>query len=545
MSTSCWARRPITACRRWWRVVARAEGAVLDTDFPAEAKFDFLPEPDGEAAVSAFLTIQEGCDKFCTFCVVPYTRGAEFSRPAAAVLAEARGLVARGAREITLLGQNVNAYHGASPDGGTWGLGRLLRALAEIAGLERLRYTTSHPLDVDDELVAAHRDVPSLMPFLHLPVQSGSDRVLAAMNRRHCADDYRRIVAKLRAARADLALSSDFIVGFPGESDADFAATLALVREIGFAQAFSFKYSRRPGTPAARLAEQVPDAVKAERLAALQALLGEQQRRFNEAVVGRMLPVLFEQRRPARGPARRPQPVASAGPCDGAARIDRPRRAGRDRARRAQQPRRRARVAGCRVTGTPHPREAADVRVQMQFADNSLLPQLFGERDRNLERIERQLGVSLVSRGNRVAITGPAGRPEMARAALQSLYDRLERGQEIDAAAVDAALRLAQARRRCGMTETRIRTRRRRIAPRSPEPGAVHPGAQRARSGVRPRPCRHRQDLSRRRHGGRHADDRRGRAHRAVAPGGRGGRAAGLPARRSAREGRPLSAPAL
>ncbi|HXQ50286.1 MAG TPA: tRNA (N6-isopentenyl adenosine(37)-C2)-methylthiotransferase MiaB [Stellaceae bacterium] len=274
--------------------LARAEGAVLDTDFPAEAKFDFLPEPDGEAAVSSFLTIQEGCDKFCTFCVVPYTRGAEFSRPAAAVLAEARGLVARGAREITLLGQNVNAYHGASPDGGTWGLGRLLGALAEIAGLERLRYTTSHPLDVDDELVAVHRALPSLMPFLHLPVQSGSDRVLAAMNRRHCADDYRRIVAKLRAARADLALSSDFIVGFPGESDADFAATLALVREIGFAQAFSFKYSRRPGTPAARLAEQVPDAVKAERLAALQALLSEQQRRFNEAVVGRMLPVLFE-----------------------------------------------------------------------------------------------------------------------------------------------------------------------------------------------------------------------------------------------------------
>jgi tRNA-2-methylthio-N6-dimethylallyladenosine synthase len=278
--------------------VARAGGAVLETDFPAEAKFDFLPQPGGETSVSAFLTIQEGCDKFCTFCVVPYTRGAEFSRPAADVLAEARLLVARGAREVTLLGQNVNAYHGQGPDGAAWGLGRLLRALAEIAGLERLRYTTSHPLDVDDELIAAHRDVPRLMPFLHLPVQSGSDRVLAAMNRRHRADDYRRIVARLRAARPDFALSSDFIVGFPGESDADFEATLALVREIGYAQAFSFKYSRRPGTPAALMPEQVADGVKAERLAALQALLSEQQRRFNRATVGRVLPVLFE--RPGR-----------------------------------------------------------------------------------------------------------------------------------------------------------------------------------------------------------------------------------------------------
>jgi tRNA-2-methylthio-N6-dimethylallyladenosine synthase len=274
----------------------RAAGAVLDTEFPAEAKFDALPDTTHPPGVSAFLTIQEGCDKFCTFCVVPYTRGAEFSRPAAAVIDEARRLVALGAREITLLGQNVNAYHGEAPGGGNWGLGALVRGLAGIEGLERIRYTTSHPLDVDDALVAAHAEVPQLMPFLHLPVQSGSDRVLAAMNRRHHADDYRATVARLRQARADLALSSDFIVGFPGESDEDFEATLALVREIGFAQAFSFKYSRRPGTPAAALQGQIPDAVKTERLAALQALLREQQRRFNDTTVGRVLPVLFEKR---------------------------------------------------------------------------------------------------------------------------------------------------------------------------------------------------------------------------------------------------------
>jgi tRNA-2-methylthio-N6-dimethylallyladenosine synthase len=230
---------------------------------------------------------------------VPYTRGAEVSRPGAAIIAEARRLVARGAREITLLGQNVNAYHGAS-EGGVWGLGDLIRALAEIPGLARLRYTTSHPGDVDDGLIAAHRDVAALMPFLHLPVQSGSDRVLDAMNRRHTADDYCRTVGRLRNARPDLALSSDFIIGFPGESDADFAATLALVREIGFAQAFSFKYSPRPGTPAAATALQVPDSVKSERLAELQALLQHQQQAFNRACIGRTLPVLFE--KPGRHP---------------------------------------------------------------------------------------------------------------------------------------------------------------------------------------------------------------------------------------------------
>jgi tRNA-2-methylthio-N6-dimethylallyladenosine synthase len=275
---------------------------LLDTDFPPEAKFDFLPEAMSPQGAAAMLSVQEGCDKFCSFCVVPYTRGAEYSRPADDVLREARRLVAAGAREITLLGQNVNAYHGAAPAGsnstdGEWGLGRLIRALAEIPGLDRLRYTTSHPGDVDDALIDAHRDVPQLMPFLHLPVQSGSDRVLAAMNRRHTADAYRRLIERFRAARADMAFSSDFIVGHPGESEVDFAATLRLVGDISFAQAYSFKYSPRPGTPAAQ-ADQVAEEAKAARLATLQEVLAKQQRRFNESCRGRVLPVLFD--RPGR-----------------------------------------------------------------------------------------------------------------------------------------------------------------------------------------------------------------------------------------------------
>jgi tRNA-2-methylthio-N6-dimethylallyladenosine synthase len=287
------------------------QGAIIETDFPAEDKFDFLPEASAPQGLSAFLTIQEGCDKFCSFCVVPYTRGAESSRPAEAVLAEARKLVAQGAREIVLLGQNVNAWHGAAPaapDGGVWGLGRLLREMAEIPGVARLRYTTSHPRDMDDALIAAHRDLPLLMPFLHLPVQSGSDRVLAAMNRRHTADDYKRLIERLRAARPGLALSSDFIVGHPGETAADFADTLALVREIGFAQAFSFKYSARPGTPAAGAPGQVPEAEKDQRLYALQALLREQQARFNAGCVGLTLPVLFT------GPGRHAGQIAGRSP---------------------------------------------------------------------------------------------------------------------------------------------------------------------------------------------------------------------------------------
>ena len=267
-------------------------GGMLDTEFPVEPKFDHLPAPKA-AGPTAFLSVQEGCDKFCTFCVVPYTRGAEYSRPVSDILREARGLVASGAREITLLGQNVNAYHGASADGEAWGLGRLIRALAELDSLTRIRYTTSHPRDMDDKLMSAHCDVPQLMPFLHLPVQSGSDRILAAMNRGHTRDDYRRIVDKLRSYRPDIALSSDFIAGTPGESDREFAETLTFVEEIGFAQAFSFKYSARPGTPAAAMPNQVPEPVKAARLCALQEILERQRRAFNIGCVGRRFDVLL------------------------------------------------------------------------------------------------------------------------------------------------------------------------------------------------------------------------------------------------------------
>jgi tRNA-2-methylthio-N6-dimethylallyladenosine synthase len=272
------------------------ETRIVNTDFEVDAKFDHLPEEGAAPGPSAFLSVQEGCDKFCTFCVVPYTRGAEYSRPVAQVLAEAQRLARGGARELTLLGQNVNAYHGTGPDGRDWGLARLLYALAEIEGIERLRYTTSHPRDMDDALIEAHGAIPALMPFLHLPVQSGSDRILAAMNRKHTADDYRRIIDRLRAARTDLALSSDFITGFPGETDKDFADTLRLVREVGYAQAYSFKYSPRPGTPAADETVQVAEAVKSERLAALQQLLNAQQDAFNRAMIGRSLPVLLDRK---------------------------------------------------------------------------------------------------------------------------------------------------------------------------------------------------------------------------------------------------------
>jgi tRNA-2-methylthio-N6-dimethylallyladenosine synthase len=290
---------------------SRAAGAVIDTDFPAESKFDHLPNeaaPQSAGGVTAFLSIQEGCDKFCSFCVVPYTRGAEASRPAASIIAEARRMMASGAREITLLGQNVNAYHGEGPDGAAWTLARLLLALAEIPGLARLRYTTSHPRDMGDDLIAAHRDIPALMPFLHLPVQSGSDRVLDAMNRRHTADDYRRLVNRLREARPDIAMSSDFIVGHPGETTADFESSLRLIRDVGFAQAFSFKYSPRPGTPAAGAPTQVLETEKDARLQALQALLRDQQTSFNQACTGLTLPVLIT------GPGRRPGQIAGRSP---------------------------------------------------------------------------------------------------------------------------------------------------------------------------------------------------------------------------------------
>lgn len=284
---------------QWERTIDEKKGVgrgAFSLDFQPQEKFDALPSSQNLENPSQFLTIQEGCDKFCRFCCVPYTRGAEYSRPVEDILNEARLLVASGAKEITLLGQNVNAYHGESLESRTWGLGRLLFALSEIKGLERIRYTTSHPKDVDQELIEAHRNIPQLMPFLHLPVQSGSDRILKAMNRKHTSAFYMEIIDQLREAQPNLAFSSDFIVGYPDESDEDFADTLALVERVKFAQAFSFKYSRRPGTPAAVLEDQVPESLKDERLQALQALLQKQQIDYNDAHLHTIMPVLIEKR---------------------------------------------------------------------------------------------------------------------------------------------------------------------------------------------------------------------------------------------------------
>jgi len=279
---------------------ARAGARPVDTDFPEEDKFERLPKgPRASRGPTAFLTVQEGCDKFCAFCVVPYTRGAEVSRPAERLLREARDLVERGVRELTLLGQNVNGYHGLGPDGTVWSLARLVRELAGIEGLWRIRYTTSHPNDMSDDLIAAHGEIDKLMPYLHLPVQSGSDKVLKAMNRKHRAEDYLRLIERLRAVRPDLALSGDFIVGFPGETEADFEETLSLVRAVGYHSAFTFKYSARPGTPAAER-PVLPESVLDDRLHRLQALIAEQQRAAQEAMVGREVGVLIE--KPGRMP---------------------------------------------------------------------------------------------------------------------------------------------------------------------------------------------------------------------------------------------------
>ncbi|AMA54826.1 tRNA (N6-isopentenyl adenosine(37)-C2)-methylthiotransferase MiaB [Bradyrhizobium sp. CCGE-LA001] len=278
------------------------EGRAIETEFPAQDKFGFLAQPKPDAirarGISAFVTVQEGCDKFCTFCVVPYTRGAEVSRPVAKIVDDVKRLADNGVRELTLIGQNVNAYHGEGPDGKSWPLGKLLEHLARIPGIARLRYSTSHPRDVDDSLIAAHRDLDALMPFVHLPVQSGADRILAAMNRKHTADDYRRVIDRFRTSRQDIAFSSDFIVGFPGESEQDFRATLALVTQIGYAAAYSFKYSARPGTPAADMQETVSPAEMDQRLERLQELIDSQQLAFNKAAIGSTVDVLFE--RPAR-----------------------------------------------------------------------------------------------------------------------------------------------------------------------------------------------------------------------------------------------------
>lgn len=270
---------------------------ILDVEFPIESKFDHLPQNHINVGPSAFVTIQEGCDKFCTFCVVPYTRGAEYSRPVSAITEEVSRLIDQGAKEITLLGQNVNAYHGLSPQSTEeWGLGKLMTHLAKNEGLSRIRYMTSHPRDMDEELMIAHRDVPQVMPFLHLPVQSGSDHILRAMNRKHTRKHYIELIEKLRKYCPDIALSSDFIVGFPGESEQDFQDTLNLVREVSYAQAYSFKYSPRIGTPGALMENQVPEDIKSERLDRLQELLFTQQRAFNESCIGKSMPVLLDRK---------------------------------------------------------------------------------------------------------------------------------------------------------------------------------------------------------------------------------------------------------
>jgi tRNA-2-methylthio-N6-dimethylallyladenosine synthase len=283
-------------------LLARAIGGAraIDTEFSTDDKFVALAAPTASATrargACAFVTVQEGCDKFCTFCVVPYTRGAELSRPVDGIIAEIESLAAASVREVTLIGQNVNAYHGMGPDGRVWSLAKLLQRVGQVPGVERLRYTTSHPHDMDDDLIAAHRDLPKLMPQLHLPVQSGSDRILSAMNRRHTRGDYLRIVERLRRACPELALTSDFIVGFPAETEDDFAATLNLVAEVGFSGAFSFKYSPRPGTPGAEMAGQIDEAIKSERLQRLQEAIDQSQAKFNRSCVGRTFDVLFERK---------------------------------------------------------------------------------------------------------------------------------------------------------------------------------------------------------------------------------------------------------
>jgi tRNA-2-methylthio-N6-dimethylallyladenosine synthase len=306
------------------QLLARAarEGKAVDTEFPVDDKFGHLAAPSRAATqlrgVSAFVTVQEGCDKFCTFCVVPYTRGAEISRPAQKIIAEVEHLAAAGVREITLIGQNVNAYHGEGPDGRTWSLAQLLYGVAQVGGIDRLRYTTSHPRDMGDDLIAAHRDLHELMPQLHLPVQSGSDRILAAMNRRHTRADYLGIIERLRDARPDLALTSDFIVGFPGETESDFVATLDLIDDVGLSGAFSFKYSPRPGTPGADMDEQIDEQTKSERLQRLQQAIDRNQAAFNRRCLGRSFDVLFERhgRYPGQLVGRSPylQPVQVTAP---------------------------------------------------------------------------------------------------------------------------------------------------------------------------------------------------------------------------------------
>ncbi len=431
--------------------IARGTGHALETEFPAEDKFNSLPDDGAASGPAAFLTVQEGCDKFCTFCVVPYTRGAEFSRPAAQILAEAKRLVARGAHEITLLGQNVNAYRGEGPDGKDWSLARLIHALAEIEGLARLRYTTSHPRDMGDELIAAHKDVPQLMPYLHLPIQSGSDRVLEAMNRQHGAGMYLDLVGRIRAARPDLALSSDFIVGFPGETDEDFEIDHGAGGTGELRPGFLVQIQR-----ASRHARRHRGATGARRgeIATTRAIAGASfgatgrvQRELRRPHDGRAI----RKARQEAGPGGRPQSLFAAGPCRRRRRNDRTDRARAHSASAAQFASWRThRGLRARIRGGPlspprrnNAKAAAKEQVTLEFPDNALLAHLSGAHAKNFVRIEQKLGVRVAMRGNLVAVEGAPQARERAAAVLRALYARIETGEAAGLPEVDAELRFA------------------------------------------------------------------------------------------------------
>ena len=442
-----------------------AGGRIVDTEFPADDKFDVLAAPRTDAirkrGIAAFVTVQEGCDKFCTFCVVPYTRGAEVSRPVEKIAVEVERLAQAGVREVTLIGQNVNAYHGQGDDGRPATLGKLLRRLARVLGIARLRYMTSHPRDMDDDLIAAHGDLPALMPYVHLPVQSGSDRILAAMNRRHTRKDYLAVIAKLRAARADLAFTSDFIVGFPGETEEDFRATLTLVDEVGFATAYSFIYSPRPGTPAAEMDAQVPADEQAERLQRLQARHHPPVARLQRAICRPHHASAAGETGQAPWAIGRPHPISAGGAGHGAARHDRFAGTGRNQRDRQQyavrRTRRQRRVATCRSRSlrnplrTPDPpipaaaasEETATTQIVLAFEDNRLASILFGQYGQNLALIERRLGVVAEQRGNHVTIDGSRGGCEQARRVLEGIYEHIKRGHELAQGDVEGAIRQA------------------------------------------------------------------------------------------------------
>ena len=524
---------------------------IVDTEFPVDDKFDVLAAPRSEAirkrGISAFVTVQEGCDKFCTFCVVPYTRGAEVSRPVEKIAAEVERLAQAGVREVTLIGQNVNAYHGQDVDGRPATLGRLLRRLAKVPGIVRLRYMTSHPRDMDDDLIAAHGDLPALMPYVHLPVQSGSDRILAAMNRRHTRQDYLDVIAALRARRVDLAFTSDFIVGFPGETEDDFRATLTLVEEVGFATAYSFIYSARPGTPAAEMDAQVPPEEQADRLQRLQAVITRQWRAFNAQSLRPHCGSAAGEAGQAPWAIGRPHPIFAGSTGHGAALGCRFAGAGRHHRNRQQYavrlahranscagPRRsrslriHLRTSDPAIPAAAASEETATTQIVLAFEDNRLASILFGQYGQNLALIERRLGVVAEQRGNHVTIDGSRGGCEQARRVLEGLYENIKRGHELVARRrrgrhkagdrARLAVRLRPGERAAGFRGNQsAQTSSARAHRRA---GRLYPRAQAPSSGVRHGTCRHRQDLARGRASDPDVRAQGSRPHHPVAAGG-------------------------